>query len=276
MDSLYEGVTVSEVSIDGIRLRVAQSGSEINTGRLLLIFNGIGANLELFFPLMERLLPRKCLIFDAPGAGGSSIPTIPQRFKGLAQLSAHLLDHFSVDQADVIGVSWGGALAQEFAYRHPQRCKRLILAATSPGAVMVPGKLSVLLKLTNPKRYFKRHYLRSHVHQIYGGIFRDRPALIDEFTDKVMAPDSKLGYYWQLYAALGWTSIHWLHQIIQPTLILAGNDDPIVPLINARIMRLRIPDSRMVEFDCGHLFLFTRVDEAASVILEFLNEGEEE
>ena len=271
MDKSAKAPTIQMVSIDGIELRVGHSGEAGDASVPLLIFNGIGANLELFFPLMERLAPKRCIIFDAPGAGGSPLSATPMRFKALAALSAKLLDYFEEDVVDVIGVSWGGALAQEFAFRQMRRCRRLILAATSPGAVMVPGKLSVLLKLSNPKRYFKQHYLKSHAADIYGGMFRHDPALVEAYSTQVMSSQSKLGYYWQLFAIVGWTSFHWLHQLPQPTLVLVGKDDPIVPPINGRILHMRIPNSRLVEIDCGHLFLFSRMEEVCEIILEFLN-----
>ena len=77
----------------------------------------------------------------------------PRRFSGLARLANKLLDRLGYQQVDVIGVSWGGALAQQFARQYPQRCRRLVLAATSPGAVMVPGRPSVLSKMITPRRY---------------------------------------------------------------------------------------------------------------------------
>jgi poly(3-hydroxyalkanoate) depolymerase len=274
MNLQKNAIEISTIPLNHLQLRVAKSNPPIKNPTPLLIYNGIGANLELFFPLIERLDNIQCLIFDVPGVGGSTTPVIPMRFKGLAKLSAKLLDHFGFQQVDVLGVSWGGALAQEFARQFPARCRRLILAATSPGAIMIPGKASVLFKLSNPKRYFNERYLHTHAHTIYGGKFRQQPELIEDYATKIKAPGSKRGYYWQLAAGAGWTSIHWLHTLTQPVLILAGNDDPIIPLINAKIMNFRIPNSRLVTLECGHLFLFTMIEEVALLILEFLNQQE--
>jgi pimeloyl-ACP methyl ester carboxylesterase len=71
-------------------------------------------------------------------------------------------------------------------------------------------------------------------------------------------------------AAIGWTSLPWLPFLSQPTLVMAGNDDPIVPLVNGRVMAKLIPDSQMVTLDDGHLFLLTSAQESARVITEFL------
>jgi poly(3-hydroxyalkanoate) depolymerase len=259
----------SYINVMGMHIRVARKPGI--SERPLLLFNGIGANLELLEPLMQRLDGIECVIFDMPGIGGSDISVLPMRFKGLAKLSAQILDHFGYGQVNVLGVSWGGAMAQEFAYRHPKRCCKLILAATSAGAIMVPGKPSVLMKLSNPKRYFDKGYLKDIAHHIYGGQLRNDPELMSQFTDKVRAPKSSQGYWWQLYAASAWTSMHWLHKLDQETLIMAGNDDPLVPVINARVLHNRIPNSVLVELDCGHLFLMTLMDEVVPLILDFLN-----
>ena len=132
------------VEVDGVNLRVATQHG--HTGLPLLLFNGIGANLELCFPFMEALPEREIVIFDVPGIGRSEMSWRPRRFSGLARLANKLLDRLGYQRVDVIGVSWGGALAQQFARQYPDRCRRLILAATSPGAIMVPGRPSVLLQ----------------------------------------------------------------------------------------------------------------------------------
>ncbi len=257
------------VDVMGLRIRVARKPG--TSQRPLLLFNGIGANLELLEALMLSLDGIECVIFDMPGIGESDVSRLPMRFKGLAKLSAQILDDFGYGHVDVLGVSWGGAMAQEFAYRHPKRCCKLILAATSAGAIMVPGKPSVLMKLSNPKRYFNKGYLKDIAQHIYGGQLRNDPDLMNLIADKVRAPKSSQGYWWQLYAASAWTSMHWLHKLEQETLILAGNDDPLVPVINARVLHNRIPNSFLVELNCGHLFLMTLKEEVVPLILDFLN-----
>ena len=78
------------------------------------------------------------------------------------------------------------------------------------------------------------------------------------------------GYYWQLLAASGWTSIHWLHRIRQPTLILAGDDDPIIPLTNARLMARLVPDATLNVVKDGHLLLLTAAEQVTPVVHRFL------
>ncbi|WP_022963655.1 poly(3-hydroxyalkanoate) depolymerase [Halopseudomonas pelagia] len=238
----------------------------------LLVFNGIGANLELVFPFVQALDPdMEVIVFDAPGVGGSSTPSTPFRFPGLAKLAARMLDYLNYAQVNVIGVSWGGALAQQFAHDYPERCKKLILAATAAGMIMVPGRPHVLLKMASPRRYLQPSHVVKIAPDIYGGAFRRDPNLARSHAAKVRS-SGKVGYYWQLFAGLGWTSVHWLHKIRQPTLVLAGDDDPIIPLVNMRMIAWRIPNAELHVIDDGHLFLVTRADSVAPIIMRFLAE----
>jgi poly(3-hydroxyalkanoate) depolymerase len=262
------GFATEIVRVAGQTLRVArQSGKG---GVPLLMFNGIGGNIELLAPIARRMAEREIITFDVPGVGHSATPSLPYRMRGIARLAAGVLDHFDHAQADVFGVSWGGAAAQQFARSFGSRCRRLVLCATAPGVVMLPARPSVLLKMTTPRRYLSSDYGRSVSGEIYGGDFRTQPELAVEFYKNVRWK-SRLGYYLQLGAAWGWTSIHWLHRLRQPTLIMAGLDDPLVPVANAKLMHRLIPHSELQLFDCGHLFLMTRGDAAARAIGEFLD-----
>jgi poly(3-hydroxyalkanoate) depolymerase len=236
----------------------------------LLLFNGIGANIELVEPFLRELDGPEAIIFDVPGVGGSPAPRQPYRPSTLAQLSAQLLDQLGHRQVDVLGVSWGGALAQQFAFQFAARCRRLILAATSPGHLMVPGRPTVLLKMATPRRYKDRDYAKRIAGDIYGGALRRSPELVEKHLRHVRWA-SDYGYYLQLLAGFGWSSLPWLPFLAQPTLVMAGTDDPIVPLVNGRILAKLIPRARLVTLDDGHLFLVTSAADSAEVIAKFLN-----
>src|SRR6516164_3693963 len=255
--------------LDGQTLRVGhQAGTGI--GIPLLLFNGIGGNIELLEPIAGWMPQREIITFDIPGVGHSPLPVLPYRLNGIAGLATQVLDHFGHTQTDVLGVSWGGAVAQQFARNHAERCRRLILCATSTGMIMVPSNPLVALKLATPLRYTSKSYARRVAGDIYGGDYRDNPDLALQ-TFKHVKWQSPRGYYLQLAAAVGWTSVHWLHRLRQPTLVMAGSDDPLVPLLNARLMHMLIPRSELQVLDCGHLFLITRAKESAQAINEFLD-----
>ena len=144
----------------------------------LLLFNGIGANVELAEPFMREMGDVETVVFDIPGVGGSPLPKLPYRPSTVARWAAGLMHQLGYDRIDVAGVSWGGGMAQQFAYQYPRVCRKLILAATSPGVIMVPGKLSVLWKMASPRRYVDQDYLHSIAAEIYGGNLREDPSLI--------------------------------------------------------------------------------------------------
>jgi poly(3-hydroxyalkanoate) depolymerase len=189
----------------------------------------------------------------------------------LARLAARLLDHLDYHTVDVLGISWGGALAQQFAHQYPDRCRRLVLVSTGTGAFMVPGRLSALLMLASPRRYLDPSYMAAVAGLLYGGRMRERPELAAAYARDVRSGGIR-GYYLQLLAGAGWTSIHWLWQLRQRTLILSGRDDPIVPPINGCIMAGMMRDARLHLFDDGHLGLMTSSDELAPMVRDFLLE----
>lgn len=260
-------IRFDHLEVDGLTLRI---GQQAGTGTPLLLFNGIGANMELAYPFFDAMQGLELIAFDAPGIGGSELELIPRRFPGLAALAARMLDRLGYGEVDVAGISWGGALAQQFAHQFPQRCRRLVLAATSAGAVMVPGAPRVLWKMATPRRYLSRRYMDAVAADIYGGEVRENPELVSQHAARIRPPTIR-GYLYQLAAGAGWTSVHWLHRLRQPTLILAGDDDPIVPLVNARLMAALIPNSRLhVIHGGGHLFLLVQAKALAPEIKDFL------
>ena len=266
-----DAMQIQTIDLDGQLLRVAvRRGSDASPP--LLLFNGIGANLELVEPFVAALDDVTVIVFDVPGVGGSPAPLLPYRFSTLAVLADKLLTRLGyTDPVDVLGVSWGGALAQQFAHLYPKRCRRLILAATSPGVIMVPARLSVLSKLVGPRRYTDPSYLKQIGAEIYGGAYRHDAALLEEHSRHIQAPRGR-GYLYQLLAASGWTSLPWLGGLRQTTLVMHGNDHPIVPLANAKILAARIRNATLQVIDDGHLFLITRAREVAPAVKRFLRQ----
>ncbi len=262
------GMRYHTLHVEGVKIRAAVRAGR-GKGLPLLLFNGIGASIELLLPFIESLPDREIIAFDAPGTGESKPPPGLWRPRHHAKLANSLLERLGYSEVHALGVSWGGAIAQQFARQYPRRCRRLILAATSAGTLMVPGKPSVLLRMSNPLRYWGPKYMERIAPKIYGGSLRTNKLRAREHA-RNMRPPSIKGYYYQLAAVLGWSSLPWLHKLEQPTLVLAGDDDPIVPLINARVLAARIPDARLRVVDCGHLFLLTRARVLAPEIEEFL------
>lgn len=150
---------IVDVTVRGRLLRVAVRRAEGARGvrTPLLLMNGIGAALDVLDPLVERLPPDLEVIrFDVPGIGCSPAPVLPYTYAALASRVGALLRTLGYDRVDVLGYSWGGGLAQQFAVSHPRWCRLLVLAATGAGAAMVPGRPRVLARMpdtaTPPRR----------------------------------------------------------------------------------------------------------------------------
>ena len=269
-----ERPTIRLVDVDGIRLRTSVRG----VGRPLLLITGLGASLELARPFEQELTARgvQTVAFDAPGIGESTAYTLPRRMPGIARTIEAMLDALGYDRVDVLGVSLGGVVAQQLAHQAPRRVRRLVLAATGPGLGGVPGSPRVLLALATPRRYDQPDYYRRIAGRTYGGqARRDPDALLGGSPARFVQRPSIRGYLGQLYAISGWTSLPWLHRLRQPTLVLAGDDDPIVPLVNGRILARRIPCARLhVVPGGGHLFLLERPAELAALVADYLRGAE--
>ena len=261
-------ISVRMMSIGGQTLNVAVKRGAGDRPPLL-VFNGIGANWELARPFLAALADTTAIIFDIPGVGGSPLPAFPYRPSSIARLAKELVVELGYERIDVAGVSWGGGLAQQFAHQYPTVCRKLVLAATSPGAIMAPGSPSILWKMATPRRYVDKDYMRSIAGEIYGGAFRKNPSLINGHA-AAMGGARGVGYLYQLLAMVGWTSLPWLWSIRQPTLVMMGREDPLVPAINGRILARLIPNARLEMIDDGHLFLVTRPVECAALIETFL------
>jgi pimeloyl-ACP methyl ester carboxylesterase len=189
----------------------------------------------------------------------------------LAGVAGGLLDQLGYDRVDVLGVSFGGAVAQQLAFQAPHRVGRLILAATACGLGGMPGNPLALAILFTPFRYYSRSYLRLVAPILYGGAGGDGQLLEQQAIARLQRPPSLLGYYLQMAAIAGWSSLPFLRRIRQPTLVMAGDDDHIVPLINGRMLARLIPEGRLfVVRGGGHLFLLDRARESADAIQEFL------
>jgi poly(3-hydroxyalkanoate) depolymerase len=249
-----------------IRVNVRQG-----TGVPLVLCNGIGASLEVLDPLVEHLHPDTTVIrFDVPGTGASPDSPLPYGFPYLAAVLGRLLKKLGFSgKVDVLGLSWGGALAQQFAFQNPRRCRRLILVSTGTGALMVPGNPLVLVKMLTPRRFLDHDYAASIAGDLYGGTVRTNASMVKRLFDRQLMAGSRVGYLHQLLAGAVWTSLFALPLIRQRTLIIAGHDDPVVPVANAKIMARLLPHATVHMHAGGHVDLITNAAELAPVIESF-------
>lgn len=259
------GVAPQQIQIGQHSFRVIHRPGKTSQPPLLLL-NGFGCSAEIFQPLVDELdsdLSFVCL--DPPGIGGSPRPGLPYRLSGYAKRIGKILDKLGIDEIDVLGISWGGAIAQQFAKQFPKRCRRLVLVSTGPAPIMKPS-FETLREVVWPRRFDPVNG-RQIAANLYGGKVKKDPSLLDMMKREI--PNSG-GECYQQYAILGWTSLPFLPFMKQPVLVLSGEHDGMVPGINSTLINWLMPNATHHIFDDGHVGLLTSADELSPVIQSFL------
>lgn len=261
---------ISMETVTGYTVRVGYwEAEQPSNKRPLLFFNGIGANMELAFALGDWIRDREIITFDMPGVGESPAAKVPYRPWMMARLARKLCDLYGMGDVDVMGVSWGGAMAQQYAFQYRNSVGKLVLCATTAGMTMVPGKISAISKMADARRYTDPEYMRENFQRLYG-------EAADEGAGQHinnLKPPAPMGYVYQLLCFLGWSSLPFIRFVRMPTLVMAGDKDAIVPMANAHILNTALPNARLhVVEDGGHLFLVTQPEQSIATLTSFLDE----
>lgn len=252
-------MAIQKLTVEGCQLEVSVSGQ----GLPLLLLNGLGGLIPAFDSLRQELADYTTITLNVPGDGKSHMPRWPMRLPRHAHFIAEVLKQLGYDQVDVFGVSWGGALAQEFTLRYPSMVRRLVLAATSAGPAMLvkPGGILDFFRKggsAGPRKRDRSHY---PIQSLLYFCLRNGMLTVNQRT-----------YYHQLTALVGWTSLLRLVRLRQRTLILTGDLDPLVRQYNAHILHRAIhcAEIKVLEGE-GHFFVVTSVHRTATLIREFLS-----
>jgi pimeloyl-ACP methyl ester carboxylesterase len=253
-------MTTHKLTIQDLQLNVSIRGQ----GSPLLLLNGLGGLIRTFDPLRDELVGYRTITLDVPGVGKSQMPRRPMRLPRHADLIAEMLKQLGIEQVDVFGVSWGGALAQEFALRYPGMVRRLILAATSAGPAMLVKPADILDFFRSGKRVKPGKQ---------EGSSNSLQTLLRFGVVNGMLTANPRTYYHQLAALVGWTSLLRLFRLRQRTLILTGERDTLVRLYNAHILRRAIRRAELYVLQGeGHFFVVTSARRTAEAIGEFLSQ----
>jgi pimeloyl-ACP methyl ester carboxylesterase len=229
-----------DVSFGRLRLFVRECGS----GYPLLLINGLGANVELWGPTQERLAGvARTISFDAPGTGRSPFSPAVLTHPVYVRIVCGLLDELGIERCDVLGVSFGGTIAQQLVRTAPDRVRRLALVGTSCGWGAIPpaGRPVIAHSL----RYNARVTL-DHANRLLDRVAQDPDA------DRRRAPaDARPGHpptitglAKQCLAGATWSSLHWIATLRAPALVIAGEHDEIVPPANAVMLAHYLPEAR--------------------------------
>ncbi len=233
----------------------------------LVILAGIGMNIEMLEPLACLLPERHIIGFDMPGIGQSPDPVFPYTIPQIAITLAAMLDQMKIDQVDLMGISWGGAVAQQFAFQHRARTGKLVLASTSAGGTMIPGNPSLLSHLLDPREYSAPKSLRRNLAMFYNGGGTERVSL-----NAATAP-SVIGWTYQLTAFAGWSSAPFLPLLSVPVMIMADEDDHLIPVANGQLLHTLIPGAAIaISRGGGHLFMLSDPDRFTARLRNFLDD----
>jgi pimeloyl-ACP methyl ester carboxylesterase len=255
--------TMKHLVVQGLRTRVEIRGE----GPPLLLIMGIWGELAAWDPVLRLLAGFQTIAFDAPGIGDTQVPSYPRPWPEHARFAAGVLDAVGIRRAHVLGMSFGGLVAQQLAILAPDRVDRLVLVSTTSGVLHVPGQPSAMLGLLRP--WTSPDVLRD-AGSVFGGRIRREPQLMDRLG--IRTPRTLAAYLHRLSGLSGWWGLPWT--IRQPTLVLTGDDDPIVPSSNSRILAACLPNARLhIIRGGGHLVLFDSPGEVAPLIGGFLREG---
>ena len=257
------------VSWRGHRIHVVDSGK----GEPLLLVPGLGNNVDMWKPFMDQFRERRVIRLEAPGTGLSSTPSCPVRIDELSEMLVTILDECRIAWADVVGFSYGGAVAQQFAYDYPERVRRLVLAATFCGVGSVPGSPAAMMSLATPLRYYSPSYYNRTAQITSGGVTgRDSSVRRWMIAERRRHPPSSVGYTMQLLGIMGWSSRGFLEHIPHETLVICGDDDPLVPVANGQMLARLIPRAQLEVVErAGHLLLWDDAKNASRLIRRFLN-----
>lgn len=201
-----------------------------------------------------------------PGVGHSPATHLPYAPWMVSRWTQQILDRLGLDQIDVVGLSWGGAVAQQFTAQYRDRVRHLILCATSLGVTMVPGIPASLSRLSDARAYSDPDIMRENFVRLYS---RACDPEAEKFTRNLIMPHP-LGLSYQVLAFMGWSSLPIAHLLDAPTLVLLGGKDIIVPPSNGHLFKQAIPHAELFTIpDAKHLFFVSRAKEVSKIIQQF-------
>jgi poly(3-hydroxyoctanoate) depolymerase len=249
------------VLVNGVRARVEVRGA----GPPLLLVMGIWGDLRGWDRLLAHLNGFRTIAFDAPGIGGTEVPLYASYGGSHAAFAAGVLDAVGVRRAHVLGVSLGGVVAHQLAVLAPHRVSRLVLVSTSSAALHLPGRPGPMMRLLAPRGTLDG--LGRDAGEVFGGRLRRNPELLSDLN--LTPPRNAAAYLRRLSALADWWGLPW--RVRQPTLVVTGDDDPIVPAANSRVLARWLPDARLhVVPGGGHLVAFDSPERVGPVVAEFL------
>jgi pimeloyl-ACP methyl ester carboxylesterase len=260
-----------ELTVNGIEIYYELHGQ----GDPLVLIMGLRRNVEWWYcqiPTLSRHF--KVVIFDNRGAGRTDKPKMDYSIRLFADDTAELMKSLNIKNAHVLGVSMGGYIAQELAINYPGMVRSLVLGCTSAG-----GERVVLMSPERIKKFVANEglspeeILKKDMDIYFSEKFiRENPEKIKEFIEiSLLYYQPADAFQRQFAACLKHDTVNRLNHITMPTLIISGDDDPLVPPENSRILKELIPHAELKFFHGSrHCFFIEEGESFNQQVIDFL------
>ena len=264
-----DGPTGEVIRFQGVDVYVRATGA----GPPVLLINGLGTHTAMWEPMEASLDGFRILQFDLPGSGQSATPSTLMPIPELARLSTVVMDHYGVKRAHVIGYSMGGLVAQQLAHDAPERVQRMVLLASTAGRGSFRGSILATINMLAPVRYLSPRIYDMTAGSLVGGRARHDTAWVaDQGLLRRKHPPTWRGYLSQLRSILRWSGFPILGEVSHEVLVLAGDDDPIIPVVNAMMLTHMLPNGRLLVIRGeGHMMMMDPDSRTHPAIREFLS-----
>jgi pimeloyl-ACP methyl ester carboxylesterase len=247
-------------------------------GEPLVLIPGFAAGAWIWFKQVAPLATKfRIVTFDPRGIGQSSYKSEPLTMRLLADDTAALLHGLGIEQAHILGVSFGGFVAQEFALAYPEATRTLSLCCTSFGGPNhVAPTMEIMTAVLSTNGFNTEERIRRNLLPAFSPDFaRKHPHEIEDVINLRLAnPVVDEAYRSQLKAGIGFDAESRVSAIKAPTLVLSGDADAIVPVQNSHNLAHQIPGARLRVIEAGsHLFFIEQPDDFNRILAEFLTQN---
>ncbi len=246
-------------------------------GEPLVLIPGFRTGLWLWFKQTGTFAEKfRTIVFDPRGIGRSGNLEGALTIKTIADDVAGLLSALGIERAHILGASFGGFVAQEFAISYPQMTGSLILCCTSSGgAGHVLPPVSALQSLATIEKLNMEERTRQNLLMAFSPKFAgEQPDEIERVIElRLRNPVTDAAHFAQLQAAAHFDTSARVSHITAPTLVLTGDEDTIVPPVNASNLAAQIPHARLKVIAGGsHMFFIEQPEKFNHTVIEFIDQ----
>jgi len=262
--------------VQGTNLYYERTG----TGEAVILISGLGGNANLWKrqvpPLSEH---HEVIAFDNRGSARSDVPEGPYSIQTMAADTVQLLDALDIATAHVVGSSMGAMVAQEVAIQYPDKALTLTLLGAQcggPHAFVPPAEETDALEQLATDEMDPEERAKAWLPHTFSEEFLEKNRKLATQYVKLSAqqPTTTAGLRAQWAALMAYDSWERLPLVAAPTLILHGSLDRLVPVENADVLCVRIPDSRVAIIEgAGHAIEYEAADAVDQLLLEFFAEN---